>query len=75
MKMQFITMPAEDEYLIRHAAHVCQHANQHRRDINSHLRHIESDQANDHAVREELKEDDSAKDVLDLVRETANQCS
>jgi len=27
MQMQFITMPAEDEYLIRHAAHICQHAN------------------------------------------------
>lgn len=37
------------------------------------LRHLEGDQADDHAICEELEKDDGAKDVLDLVREAANQ--
>lgn len=37
--MHLVTVPAKDEYLIRHAAHVCQHADQHFRDVNLHLRH------------------------------------
>lgn len=39
------------------------------------LRHLEGDQANDYAVGEKLEEDDGTKDVLNLVRETANQCN
>lgn len=42
MQMQFITVPAENEYLIRHAAHICQHADQYRRDVNLHLRNNRS---------------------------------
>lgn len=37
------------------------------------LRHVESDQANDNAVREKLKENDGAEDILNLSRKTASQ--
>jgi hypothetical protein len=39
--------------------------------IRIYLRHIEGDQANNHAIREELEEDGGAKDVLDLTGKTA----
>lgn len=39
--------------------------------IQIYLRHLEGDQANDHAIRKELEENDGAKDVLDLTSKTA----
>lgn len=39
------------------------------------LCHVESDQANNHTVREQLEKDDGTKNILNLSCETTNQCN
>lgn len=50
--MKLVAVPAEDEYLIRHATQVRQHADQHRRDVFLHLCDAKNMQKNTSTTKE-----------------------